>query len=688
MKNRRKFLQDLSISALGMSSLKYMPSIFHDNKHVNYYLIEKDIKSLPPSELFSVINLELPDLTEVANAFNDGGFDSGITALLKFYRNKYPKESILNNDKFDENSNKIIARADDIKEHIFQWGPYEKASYGEDIDWAADPRNDIEWVAAMHRFFWVPDLERAYKLTGNESYAQSFVDLTVDWIKKHPLEKTIDEMHPVYGPGKFGEGGWKGYAWLDIQTGIRATILCAYFGTFIHSRYFTPRFLSVLMSSLYDHLHKTEKYPITRIHNKGIFEQRGFINVLHSFPEYKDTERWIKLAIWRASEQLLAQTTTDGVQREMCGSYHTAVFNDVIEIEERVNDLGYGMPDYFRERVKLMADHIFALSTPELGFPMFGDTARPKKISSDRKTFHLYNVLMKASERLKDPKYADLANLNVNKLPKNGSFSFSGAGLYFMRNKWDEDQVYMALHCSPPALTGHDSADNGTFELYANGKWLMPDSGFYTYGNDLEAREWHRKTRVHPTLTIDGKDTNIIGRQLLWKSSIEQDLVCVENESYDRFYHRRTVWFLGKMTRQPFFVVLDEGIGHMEGDIAIHYPLAPGAILVNSDLGRIWTEFDGSNLLIQVKSTRNIKLVKEDGWHAWEYGKREARTSVSAVYEGKGPCVFVSIFVPYKGEVMPEVELLSSINEILVGMDPVDLRVSVSGREWELVRKI
>ena len=76
----------------------------------------------------------------------------------------------------------------------------------------------------------------------------------------------------------------------------------------------------------------------------------------------------------------------------------------------------------------------------------------------------------------------------------------------------------MGLHCSPLAISSHDQPDNGTFELYAYGRWLMPDTGFYTYGHDAEARAWHRQTRVHQTLTLDEKNSTDAGRHLLWRS--------------------------------------------------------------------------------------------------------------------------------------------------------------------------
>lgn len=684
--NRRRFLQKFGLMSLAAGTGGFFPArSFAGVPSTTPSMEKSDLVSLPASEVFKVLDLDRPELATVRKALEKKGHDAALAALLKYYRKRYPKPQL---GVPGDSSAGSIKKADNLRNHIFQWGPYPPADYGEDIDWAADPAGDIEWVAAVYRFYWATELANAYKATGNEGYVQTFVELASDWIAKHPLEETVDKVHPVYGPRVYGSGGWKGFAWLDLQTGIRATSICASFRTFLHAESFTPQFLGLLLASLYDHQVKTEKMPMAMVHNKAIFEQRGFFNVIHTFPEFADKDRWLGIAIGITTENLLAQTTTDGVQREWCGGYHSGVYRDALEIWGRVTDLGRSMPDYYVDRVRAMADHIFGISTPELGFPMFGDTGRRKKTSDDRRTWQLYGMLVEAGQKFNDPKFRALADLDVNKLPDNGSIAFEDAGLYVMRNKWSPDQVYMALHCSTPAISNHDTPDNGTFELYAYGRWLMPDSGFYTYGHDREARNWHRQTKVHPTMTMNGKDTAIMGRQLHWNSGANQDLVCFENHSYSRFIHRRTVWLVNKSSDLPFFVIFDEAIGDNKGDLAIHFPMAPGTVHVDQENGRILTGFDDANILIQVAGQKPIRLEEEEGWHAWSYGNRERRTSVSAVYTGQAPFTFVSVLLPFQGTNAPSCKLHTDPASLIVGKDPVELEVEVAGQKHRLSRRV
>ncbi len=685
--NRRKFLSTGAVVVSGLATglgVAIPAASYASSPEARVVPAALELKSLSPTELFTVLDLDLPELTAVRNTLKQKGHDAALSALLDYYRERYPKPVVSAKDKSQDKE--TFKRADDLEKHTFQWGPYPPANYGPDINWAADPVKDIEWIAAVYRFYWSADLAKAYAATGDERYARTFVELTSDWIAKHPLEKSLNEEHPVYGPARGGY--WRGYAWLDLQTGIRATNICRDFKAFVNSKTFTPEFLGILLASLYDHQVKTEFLPMGDIHNKAIFEQRGFINVLHTFREFKDKNRWLGIAVKIVHENLLAQTTTDGVQREWCGGYHLGVYRDVLEIDGRVRDLGSTMPPAYRDRVHAMAEHIFSLSTPDLDFPMFGDTSRHRPDSSKRSTWPLYSTLIDAGKEFKEPKYQALADLKLDLLPKNGSAAFKSAGLYTLRNGWSPSQVYMAVHCSPPAISSHDTADNGTFELYAHGRWLMPDSGYFTYGNNPEARAWHRQTKIHPTMTLDGKDTNIQGIHRHWQSDESADQLCVENYSYKYFLHRRTIWFSDKNTAMPFFVILDEAIGDAKGDIAVHFPMAPGEVKVDNANKSISTAFDDANLLIHVYGKHPINLTQEEGWHAWTYGKRERRTSVSAVFNGQGPTVFVSVLVPYQGKTQPECRLLTDPSPLVAGADTAEIAVEVAGKKHTLSRKL
>lgn len=627
--------------------------------------------SLKPEEVLSKLETDKPELKTVKKAYNKDSRNEALTALLKYYRNKYPLPEVTPQDR-----QKDFTAADQIVNHVFQWGPYEPADYGEGLNWEWDPRGDIEWVAAVYRFYWASPLAEAYAATGDEKYAAAFVELTTDWIAKHPLEKR-DIVHPVYTT-------WRGFPWLDIQTGIRATMICRVFKSLVHAEAFTPEFLGVLLASLYDHQIKTEKLPMGVIHNKAIFEQRGFVNIAVTFPEFKDSKRWMELALERTRKSLLAQTTTDGVQREWSAGYHLGVLRDAVEIMEHVESFGIEIPEDYSERIRKMYDYIFAAATPDLGWAMFGDVSRPFPAAGKRSLQPLYRPLIKATKLFGDPKYAARAELDRVNLPEQKSYAFSEAGMYVLRNDWGPEQIYFALHCSPPPVSAwHDQPDNGTFELYAYGRWLMTDTGYYTYGHDPEKRAWHRQTRVHQTLTLDKKNSTVDGKLLLWHTSEECDAVVVENRSYENLTHRRTIWFVDK----TFFVLLDEAVGDALGELNLHFQLAAGSAGIDSGRKRAATAFEDANILVWTSPDAPVTLKEEDGWFAWKYGSRTPRKAYRYQHEKNAPAVFLTLLVPYRGAEAPGVSAVFS-DDFTAGTDRVTIDVEAFGNTWNIGRDL
>ena len=629
---------------------------------------DQELQSLDPQEVLDRLELGLPGLEAVKAAADSNDQRGAFGALLEHYRTKFPlpPPSGAAEASFD--------RADKVCRRIFQFGPYEEAGYGDDMDWEWDPRGDIEWVAVMYRFYWAEALAQAYEQTRDETYAVAFVELTTDWIAKHTLENW-KRTHPVYTH-------WEGFAWLDIQTGIRATNVCLAFTRLVHAEAFTPQFLRLLLASLYDHQVKTKAIPMGQVHNKAVFEQRGFINVAYHFSEFRESHDWLTLGMARVTENFLLQTTSDGVQREWSYGYHQGVLRDAVEIKSRMDEMGVPVPEDYVERIRRMHDYIFWVATPDLGAPMFGDGSRPLVDSSDRATWPLYPVLSGATELLGDPKYRARAELDRGRLPAEKSRAFEEAGMYVVRSDWGPDQIHVGLHCSPLGISSHDQPDNGTFELYAYGRWLMPDTGFFTYGHDRDARLWHRRTGVHQTLTLDGRDSGIDGRHLLWHTDTELTALVVENGSYEDLVHRRTLWFVDRR----FFVLLDEAIGDAAGQLCLHFQFAPGEATLDADSLRAHTLFREANVLVAAEHGVQWKIEEEEGWFAWAYGHRTRRKAFRFEHDRSAPASFLTAVVPYRGTTPPSVAVAMAQGG--VGDARVEVIARAFGASWRLGRDL
>ena len=618
-----------------------------------------ELHSLPPEEVFTVLDLERPELAEVKAALAERGREAALAALLAHYRRRFPLPETP--PELDEETRRL---ADNLTRRVFEYHfGYGPTQYGDDMEWEWNPHGDIEWVAWIYRFMWAAHLADAFAATRDETYARTFVDLARDWIAKHPLEKHA-RAHPTLT-------NWKGFAWLDLQTGLRATYFRSVFPTLVHAKAFTPEFLGVFLASLFDHQVKSELIPRSSHHNKGLMELRGLMGVAAAFPEFRDARRWIEIGMERSIDQLFGQTTADGVQREWCMGYHSGVAWHALENLRFAEAAGVAVPPAYRERVHALFETCFQVCAPGMAFPMFGDTSRDSKF--------LRRFLAEAAEVFDEPKYAALAEGDLDALPPARSFARTESGLYVMRDSWTRDGVYFALHDPPPPLSGHDQPDNGTFELYAFGRWLMPDSGYFTYGHDREGRAWHRRTRVHNTLTLDGGDCAVRGVHRLWVTDADLDALCSENAAYEGLVHRRAVWFVDRR----FFVLLDDVLGDAQGDLDLHFWFAPGEIELDADARRVRTLADDANVLMAIESGTPLRMEKADGWTSHGYNQREPRFGCRVRLETRTPPArVVTLLVPYRGADPPEADAR------LIAGDPessrAEIKVALDGETWRL----
>jgi hypothetical protein len=638
--------------------------------------VKPQLESLSPDQVFPVLDLARPGLEPVRDALASGGRAEALKALLAYYRARYPLA-----DERPDAPDAVLVEADGVTRNVFRFLVYDPVQYEEPIDWEWDPRDDIEWVAQMYRFHWARALAEAYAATREEKYVTAFVRLVGDWIARHPLEQH-ERAHRTLMH-------WKGFAWLDIQTGIRASALCDVFPVLVHGESFTPAFLGVFLASLYDHQCKSERIPMGILHNKAVMELRGLMDIAATFPEFRDTEHWLRVGLDRFVENFLGQTTSDGVQKEWSFGYHMHVLNDAMNIMRIAEQGGVEIPEAARRRAHDMYEFLFGFSTPELGMPLFGDTRRELPGEAIRSQRQVYGMLLEGAEAFAENKWEALANLDLARLPDQTSYAWPQAGLYAMRDRWGPDQIFFAFHDSPPALTGHDQDDNGTFELYAFGRWLMTDTGFYTYGHDAAARAWHRQTRVHQTLTLDGQNSTTLATHRLWTSEKTFDAVCVDNAAYEGLVHRRTIWFVNRR----FFVLLDEAIGDAAGALDLHFQFAPGPVALDVPGNRAYTLFDDANVLVSLAAPAQAALQGEEGWFAWTYNRRVPRMACRFRLLGTGaPAHALTVIVPFQGDQVPTVEASvekASADEAFVagGQNP-GIVVRLGNERWHLGRDL
>ncbi|GEO04453.1 heparinase [Adhaeribacter aerolatus] len=585
-------------------------------------------------------------------------------ALLAYYRSRSSVKHPINpRDKAGQlgkcASEKDLKIANDALQHIFVGQPAYPAHFcGEDINWATNPYPDKEWIWQLNRMTFWDAMGLAYWHTGEEKYAQEWCAQLVDWTRKNPR----DEAHQ--------------YAWRSIEAGIRGYHWTGLFQRFLYAPSFTPAVLVAFLNSCYDHSeYLTTKY--TKGSNWGLMEAEGLAFIAITFPEFKEAENWTAEGIKRLNQEIQNQVYADGHQRELAFGYHMGCIDWFLRTYNLagLNGRQQQFSPAYTQVIQKMCEVPMKLSFGDGTTPQFGD-------SWSGKPGQYYPKLKTWAQLFNRPDFLYVATEGkAGTMPAQTAFALEKSGLYSMRSGWSPDDICLVLKCGPNG-GGHSQPDNGTFELYAGGRHLMPDAGSYIYSGDPVNRAWFRQTKVHQTLTLNGANSAYAPKQLLWQPGKDLDVLVVENASYPNLTHRRAVFFVDKQ----YFIIVDEAVGEGAGEIDLHFQLAPGKAIFDNEKLAVRTDFtEGWNVLVQTNSQPGINLEEEEGQVSFVYTKKEPRPAfryrVRKVAGQKG-IRFVTVVAPYTG-LLPKVKAKVMGNPE-IGTSQLRLTVGANGRSKKI----
>lgn len=594
-------------------------------------------KGAPGIELLlSRLNLDDEGLERIKLSTDDP--QKAADVLLQYYRNrteiKHPVDRKLKEKSLGSGATeRDFKYANDALDHIFVGQTaYPSHFCGEDIDWNSRPVADMEWVWQLNRMYFWNAMGKVYWHTGEEKYAEAWCDQVVDWIRKNPNDKDHK------------------YAWRSIEAGIRGHNWTGLFQRFLDSPHFTPEVLVAFLNSCHDHA----EYLMTKYRtrsNWGLMEAEGMAFIAMTFPEFRESEKWRKEAFRRLNNEINIQVYPDGHQRELAIGYHLGCIGWFLRTYElaKLNHLDDAFPETYLERIEKMCEVPMKICLPDGTNVPFGDAwagtpgQHSERFMDWSELFDRKDFLYLATEGQKGTK------------PEATAYALNESGLYSMRSGWDKQAICLVLKCGPDG-GGHCQPDNGTFDLYAGGRNLMPDAGSYIYSGDPEGRAWFRQTSVHQTLTLNGRNSKYAPNLLKWETGNDLDILVVENAGYDNLTHRRAVFFVDKR----YFVIVDEAIGTAPGDIGLHFQLAPVDADFDLENLSVSTAYqDGWNVLVKTEKMEGLKLMAEEGQVSFRYTKKEPRPAFGYHIEknpGTEGLRFVTLVLPYTNEI-PEIKI-------------------------------
>ena len=600
------------------------------------------------TEVFSLLNLDYPGLEKVKTLHNEGKDADAAKALLDYYRARTDVKTPDVNLKNIKISKTEQQWADDALQHTFfvHKGYQPSFNYGEDIDWRYWPVKDNELRWQLHRHKWFTPMGKAYRVSGDEKYAEEWAKQYIDWIKKNPLVKIDKSEYEMADDKLKGDAENVRFAWRPLEVSNRLQDQTSQFQLFLPSPSFTPEFLTEFLVNYHKHaVHILGNYSDQG--NHLLFEAQRMIYAGAFFPEFKDAQTWRKSGIDILNREINVQVYPDGGQFELDPHYHLAAINifcKALRIAD-MNGFRGEFPQSYLDTVENMIVFYMNVSFPDYTNPCFSDA----KLTTKREMIKNYKDWHKLFPENKAILWFATEG-KKGELPAYLSKGFLKSGFFVFRNSWGTDAAQMVVKAGPKGFW-HCQPDNGTFELWFNGKKLFADSGSYVYagkGEVMEWRNWFRQTRVHNTLTLNDKNletTESVTK--LWQPEGDVQVLVTENPGYKNLKHRRSVFFVDN----AYFVIVDEAVGNAKGVVNLHFQMPKGKVANSREDMTFVTQFEnGSNMKLQCFGPDGMTMKKEEGWLSTAYRKKVKRMNVSfnVRKDGEDAVRYITIIYPVK----------------------------------------
>ena len=481
------------------------------------------------------------------------------------------KEHYIEELKKSGKEEQIIKQADKICNHIFNLLGSGDVNLGKEIKWNEDFKTGFIWENKFYkkikrvdlnnnadvkvpwelsRFQHIPILGQAYLLTDNFKYALEFKNQIEDWIKKNPVEMSVN---------------WT----CTMDVAIRACnwIVGYYFFEDCPKNKIDSEFWIKYNKALYLH----GKYIFSNLErapqyngNHYLSDLAGLIwlglyfrNFKYDKEDVKNNPKiWLDFGLKEFEKEMKNQVNPDGVDYEASTAYHCLVTELFLFTSILCSKNNIASPKEYRDKLEKMIEFIMNITKPNGCIPLLGDMDSGRFIilsdygNRDKRDFRHLVALGGEYFKRNDFRFF-FSNNNIRipfwcfenitkikeKSPINlGSKAYKNSGYYILRN----DKIYIIIKCGPNGMNsngGHTHNDQLSFELNISGKDFIIDPGTYVYTADYKLRNLFRSTSMHNTLQIGNLEQN---------NFEEKDLFRINNETNTQLLDFSDNYFKGR----------------------------------------------------------------------------------------------------------------------------------------------
>ncbi|HEY3243952.1 MAG TPA: alginate lyase family protein [Phycisphaerae bacterium] len=511
------------------------------------------------------------------------------------------------------------------------------------------------------KFVWEPNrhqhlvvLGRAFRVSGNATYARAVMEQIENWIGACPFPEGMNWRSPL-------ELAVRLINWVWAIELIRP------------SGVLTAAWWSRVLPIVYRHLHAiARKYSRHSSANNhlvgeaaGVFIGSSYFAGLKNATKWRDESRRILI------EQMQRQVNPDGGHCELATGYHLFVMEFLLLAGLTARAGGVDFPPEYWERLAGMFDFVAALTEGGGSLPMFGDADDGyvldlcERRGDPREWLALGAALLgrgdfkaasggfgeTAQWLLGDQGLRDYESIGPGGATMSiGPRAFRESGYYLLQYGSREERVSVTFDCGRLGfgpLAAHGHADALSFTLRAFDRDIFVDPGTYDYFSFPRWRHYFRSTRAHNTVVVDGQDqSEMLGpflwgrrahaRCLYWEPRDECLRVAGEHDGYallpGRVIHRRA---LELDRRASELTISDEltGVGRHEAALHFHLaehcrakPIGENTFHIDCDRGAVRLQLDPGLVVTLHRGCEQTQL----GWVSRGYHDKRAATTIVA----------------------------------------------------------
>ena len=591
----------------------------------------------------------------------------------------------------EADSHKLIARADAVCRSEFDILGYGTVSYGTPVNWHLDPIAEkespqVHWsrldplspaqvgdskvVWEVNRHQWLLDLGQAWRLTGDDRYAECFVALVQDWLDRNPYAHGIN---------------WSS----ALEAAMRSLSWCWALSLFHDAPALTPDRFRSLLGGLQRHAGFIERYlsryfaPNTHL----TVEALALYTVGTLLPELQGATRWRDLGRRVLLEQLPLHVPDGGVYFEQSTryQYYTAEIYLHFAILAARNDdrMPPGVRDSLTDLLRFLVD----VRRPDGTVPQIGDTDGGWLCPLLRRDVGDYRALFStAAAFLGDPHLAWAAQSFTHEAfcllgeagakawhqlepetPPLRHLSAHGSGDYVvMRSGWAADSHQLIFDTGTfgcPYSGAHGHADLLSIQCSAFGENFLvdPGTGCYTAGSTW--REHFRSSRAHSAVRVDNQEQAETRGPFAWAERPAAELLATESRpgyqfaaarhgAYERLpdpvVHQRRIWFIDSR----LWLIVDDLLGTKPHGIDLRFQFAPLPVESAAD-GWIRAEGQAASLLLKTFGPADFQprlasgsLSPTEGWYSPNYGQQIPAPVVTIEAESELPLRLATLIIP------------------------------------------